>query len=171
MSPSGRSVGVTVGRQPREDLWPVYDSVFGDVADEATWRTRTWEPHRSRAGFRLAVATVADRPVGFSYGYTGERGQWWPDALADLLDERVATQWLGGHFELVELAVLGEYRGSGVGRRLLRSLCDGLPHERWLLQTSADPDDPARRLYADEGWDVIGPGVGSDAVLMGRRRG
>jgi hypothetical protein len=53
----------------------------------------------------------------------------------------------------------------------MRILLGGLPHERLLLMTSADPHDPARRLYASEGWDVLGPGIGDETVIMGRRAG
>ena len=33
--------------------------------------------------------------------------------------------------------------------------------------TTADPEDPARRLYASQGWVVIGPGLQPDQVIMG----
>ena len=36
--------------------------------------------------------------------------------------------------------------------------------------TTADADDPARRLYARAGWEVIGPGLRDGQVVMGRRR-
>jgi hypothetical protein len=53
----------------------------------------------------------------------------------------------------------------------MRTLLEGLPHERLLLMTSSDPSDPARRLYASEGWQVLGPGIGAEQVIMGRRTG
>jgi ribosomal protein S18 acetylase RimI-like enzyme len=81
----------------------------------------------------------------------------------------VAAEWLGGHFELVSIGVVADARGRGLGLALMRELTEGLPHERWLLMTTADADDPARRLYAREGWRVIGPGLGDDQVVMGRR--
>ncbi len=52
----------------------------------------------------------------------------------------------------------------------MRALTDDLPHERWLLMTSADADDPARHLCAGQGWEVIGPGLSDGQVVMGRRR-
>ncbi|WP_277986103.1 hypothetical protein [Nocardioides zhouii] len=36
--------------------------------------------------------------------------------------------------------------------------------------TSADPEDPARRLYRSAGWAVIGPGLSPAQVIMGRTR-
>ena len=158
-----------------EEFWPVYDAVFGDQVDEGTWRSQVWQRHVARAGFRLARAydeglDDEGQLVGFGYGYTGERGQWWTDHAAQVLDPDTARTWLGGHFELVSLGVLSQVRGRGVGAALLRLLTDEVPHERWVLMTTADADDPARHLYAREGWQVIGPGLGDDQVIMGRRR-
>ncbi|WP_191907988.1 GNAT family N-acetyltransferase [Nocardioides cynanchi] len=156
------------------ELWPVYDAVFGDHDDVDAWRRRTWDGHVARAGFRLARAygSVDGKPrlVGFAYGYTGEHGQWWTDRAAEVLDPTVAAIWLGGHFELVSLGVLEPARGRGVGRALLRALTRGLPHSRWTLMATADADDPARHLYASEGWQVVGPGLGGDQVILGRQR-
>ena len=36
--------------------------------------------------------------------------------------------------------------------------------------TSEDAEDPARHLYASEGWQVIGPGLSDGQVTMGRMR-
>lgn len=152
-------------------VWSVYEPVFADVADLDTWRRTVWDRHRARAGFRLARAHDGDRLVGFAYGYTGEHGQWWTDHAADALAPEVAEAWLGGHFELVSIGVVDAARGAGVGRGLMHALLDGLPHDRLLLMTSADASDPARRLYASEGWQVLGPGIGEGTVIMGRRHG
>ena len=150
-------------------VWPVYESVFGDYADYETWRGDVWEKHRARKGFRLARAYDADALVGFVYGYTGEHGQWWTDNARKVLEPDVAEAWLGGHFELVSIGVLDTARRGGIGRSLMHTLLEGLPHERLLLMRSSDPSDPARRLYASEGWQVIGPGTGDGTVTMGRR--
>lgn len=151
-------------------LWPVYDAVFHDHASREAWREAVWDRHRARDGFRLARAYADETLVGFAYGYTGQRGQWWVDRAGEVLDPAVAEAWLGGHFELVSIGVLEAARGAGVGRALLHTLLDGLPHERLLLMTTADPADPARRLYAADGWEVLGPGTGEGSVIMGRRQ-
>ncbi len=114
--------------------------------------------------------------MGFGYGYTGERGQWWTDQAAEVLAPDVAEVWLGGHFELVSIGVLEDERGRGLGLEYLDARGHDrwfdLQNPRWLLMTSADADDPARHLYASEGWQVIGPGPDrSGQVTMGRRRG
>ncbi len=156
-----------------EELWPVYDAVFGDRSDYDDWRSQVWERHATRSGFRLARA-YEGRPdderqlVGFGYGYTGMRGQWWTDQAAQVLDATTAEAWLGGHFELVSIGVRPEARGRGIGAALIRVLTDKIPHPRWVLMTTADAGDPARHLYAKEGWEVIGPGLRDDQVIMGR---
>jgi ribosomal protein S18 acetylase RimI-like enzyme len=152
------------------ELWPVYDAVFGDHPSYDAWRSEVWDRHVGRPGFRLARARRDGELVGFAYGYTGQRGQWWTDHVAQVLAPELATEWLGGHFEVVSVGVLPSARGQGVGRQVLRGLCEGLPHERWLLTTTADEADPARRLYAREGWVVLGPGISPRTVVMGRRR-
>jgi|tagenome__1003787_1003787.scaffolds.fasta_scaffold20562612_2 ribosomal protein S18 acetylase RimI-like enzyme len=150
-------------------LWPVYASAFGDYPDYDTWRKGVWDAHNNRSGFRLARAFDDGDLVGFAYGYQGEPGQWWTDNAGKVLDRQAASTWLGGHFEVVSIGVVPPARGSGVGRGLLRALTEGLPHERLLLMTTSDASDPARRLYSSEGWRVIGPGIGRDTVIMGKR--
>lgn len=161
----------SVGVEDGASVWPVYDSVFGDHSDYETWRGAVWDRHSRRSGFRLARAYDAEALVGFAYGYTGEHGQWWTDNALKVLEPEVAQAWLGGHFELVSIGVVDAARCEGIGRRLMHVLLEGLPHERLLLMTSSDPSDPARRLYASEGWHVLGSGIGDGTVIMGRRTG
>lgn len=151
------------------EVWSVYDTVFGDQPDLATWREAVWDRHAGRDGFRLARARDGGDLVGFAYGYTGRAGQWWTDRVRTTLRADVADAWLDGHFELVSIGVLPSARGRGTGRALMRALLAGLPHDRLLLMTTSDADDQARRLYGAEGWTVIGPGTGDDTVVMGRR--
>lgn len=142
-------------------IWPCYDEVFGDFADYATWRSELFERHASRDGYRLVTATNGGQVVGFAWGYVGQRGQYWSDLAADALSPDVASRWVGGHFEFVELAVLPKHRGQGLGQALHDQLLDGV-NRRCLLSTSDDPDDPAVRLYSRRGWQKLGvlkPGV------------
>lgn len=157
-----------VSDEDSRGIFAVYDAVFGDQPDYDAWRSGVWDRHTARPGFRLARAHDGERLVGFGYGYTGDRGQWWTDQVARILPRGVVEEWLGGHFELVSIGVLADARGAGVGRALLEWLTDGLPHRRWLLMTTADPEDPARHLYARTGWTVIGPGLRDGQVVMGR---
>jgi ribosomal protein S18 acetylase RimI-like enzyme len=167
---TGYDVVTDVGEDDSAAVFAVYDAVFGDQPDYAAWRSGIWDRHVVRDGFRVARAYDDDRAlVGFGYGYTGQPGQWWTDRAATVLGPEVAGAWLGGHFELVSIGVLPESRGSGVGAGLLDALCTGLPHDRWVLMTTADAGDPARHLYARAGWEVLGPGLRDGQVIMGRR--
>lgn len=142
-------------------IWSCYDAVFGDVADYDTWRNDLFERHASRDGHRLATAFEGDRVVGFAWGYVGERGQYWSDRVAEALPPDVADTWVGGHFEVVELAVRADHRGRGLGGELHDRLLEGVGG-RCLLGTSDDPRDPAVRLYRRRGWQALGtlhPGV------------
>jgi ribosomal protein S18 acetylase RimI-like enzyme len=150
-------------------LWPVYDAVFHDRPDIDDWRAAVWDRHSARAGFRLARAYEGGTLIGFAYGYDGQPGQWWTDNVRKVLAPEVAAEWLGGHFELVSIGVVERARGAGVGRELLRGITDGRSSQRCLLMTTADEADPARTLYASDGWRVIGPGIAEDQVTMGKR--
>ena len=127
-----------------EELWPVYESVFEDYSDCERWLHSVWDKHTVRDGFRLARAYDDDLLVGFAYGYTGKRGQWWTDNVSALLEPAAAETWLGGHFELVSMGVLRAARRRGIARGLMRSLLHGLPHDRLLLMTTADPGRPSQ---------------------------
>lgn len=146
-------------------LWSCYDAVFGDVEDERAFREELLGRHAARPGFRLAVAADEDRVIGFAWGHRGERGQYWSDLVAAALPE-VADAWIGGHFELVELAVLPAARRRGLGRTLLDAVLRDV-EVRCLLSTSDDPDDPAVRLYLATGWRPLGT-LAAGTQVMGR---
>lgn len=153
----------TAARHDREVLG-VWNETFGDVDDPDAWHESIWERHRARSGYRLATAHEDGQLVGFSWGYTGERGQFWSDLVLDRLGEKVAD-WVGGHFEFVELAVLPSHRGQGIGARLHDTLLAGLPHQRALLGTADDPSSPAVRLYTSRGWRRLGRQSATDQVM------
>ncbi|TWE11307.1 GNAT family N-acetyltransferase [Rudaeicoccus suwonensis] len=156
-----------VTRDESQEIWPVYDEVFHDTASEDEW-LQFWEKHCSRTGFKVALARSDGDLVAFAYGYTGQPGQWWTDQAMGVLDPQVALEWLGGHFELVSIGVIPGVQGHGIGRRLLETLTTGLTQERWMLMTTADATDPARRLYASDGWIELGPGLSAEKVIMGK---
>jgi ribosomal protein S18 acetylase RimI-like enzyme len=147
------------------DVWV---QAFGPVDDVRGWTGATWNRHRSRADYRLAVAEEGRRVVGFAWGYTGQPGQYWPDLVSTTLGAAV-DGWVGGHFEFVELAVAPGARRRGLGGRLHDALVAGLPHDRGLLGTSADPADPAVALYLGRGWQPLGH-LSSSTQVMGIHR-
>lgn len=102
-----------------DQVWPCYDSVLGDFDDYEVWRSDLFGRHAGREGFRLAVAVGVGTVVGFSWGYVGQRGQYWSDLAYAALPADVADEWIGGHFELVELAVLPSVGGPASVKRFM----------------------------------------------------
>lgn len=155
--------GIAAG-QYGNGVLEVWNKSFGLVEDVAVWRETVWDRHRARADYRLATAHQGEHLVGFSWGYTGQPGQFWSDFILDQLGVAVAD-WVGGHFEFVELAVLPSHRGRGIGGRLHDTLLAGLPHQRALLGTTDDPSTPAVQLYTKRGWRRLGKQSPSDQVM------
>ncbi len=143
-----------------DDLAHVYRAAFcapGSAEPASTverFREQQLPAHTQRAGFRCALADRRGLLTGFAYGYTGEQGQWWTDHVAARVPAPVRQEWLGGHFELVELAVDPTHQRRGLGEDLMTRLLAGLPHARALLTTYRD-DRPATRLYRRLGWRLI----------------
>jgi ribosomal protein S18 acetylase RimI-like enzyme len=139
-----------------------------------TQRAVSARKHVSHDGFACRAAVLDDGTfVGFGYGYTTKPGQWWHDLVHHALRPEAAGQWLHDAFELSELHVLPEYHGIGIGRRLLTSLADGIPHSVMLLSTP-DQDTRAFRLYRDTGFidlarNYLFPGDSRPFAVLGVR--
>lgn len=127
--------------------------------------------HVPRRDFRMVIAREAGAMIGFTYGYTGEPGQWWHDWVVAELGQAAAAQWASRAFEFVELAVRPRAQRAGTGARLHDALLEGLLHRTALLSTW-DADTPARRLYLRRGWVTLcavdRPAAGPPVLLMGR---
>ena len=162
-----------------DDLTEVYRAAFtpkpyGESEEVVLAFANTGLPAQaSRDGFRCATLRVAGRLLGFSYGYTGRAGQWWTDQVAAQLPEPLAREWLGGHLEVVELAVDPAAQGHGYGAALVDLLLDEAEQDRAVLCTwpRGDPARPAPRLYERLGWELLHEGVLPDRDLWGVRIG
>ena len=110
--------------------------------------------HTERGDFRAFGAFDGDRLVGFSEGYSGTPGQWWHDSVAARLAPDQRRRWLEGAFELVELHVLPEYQGRGLGGRLHDLVLEGVPNRTAVLSTRRD-ESRAMALYRNRGWVVL----------------
>lgn len=106
--------------------------------------------HTSRPGFRAVGAFEGERLVGFGYGYTSTRGQWWHEQVRGAMAAD-RTHWLTDCFELSELHVAPPRQGRGIGRSLLETLLAELPERRVLLSTP-EGDSPAWQLYRSLGF-------------------
>lgn len=147
-------------------VWPLYDAVFADWDSRVAWRDQMFLRHAERPEFRLILAESGSEPVGFAWGYVGERGQFWSDWVAREMPA-VAQEWVGGHDELVCIGVLPGARGRGLGQRLLDAYL-AEARERTLLGTETDPESPAVRLYRSRGFTHLGL-LSPDVQVMGRR--
>ena len=138
--------------------------------EEAVTRFRREQlpAHAARPGFRCTTLLLAGTVAGFAYGYTGQRGQWWTDTVAARVPAELAADWLGGHFELVEVAVAPEHQGRGFGAAPVDGVLLGLPHDRALL-TTYDDERPAPRLYRRLGWEKLATGALDGKDLWGLR--
>lgn len=170
------------GTVPRLALLPalteVHRAAFGappaneGEAEVSAFRDQSLPRHAGREDFALAVARedpgVAGDParlVGFAYSCTGRRGQYWSDLVAGALPADVAAVWVGGHTEVVEVAVHPERQRRGTGRRLLETLLGASPNDRALVGTHR-VYSPARGLYLRTGWAVLGDA--GDSTVLGR---
>lgn len=137
-------------------------------------RALTARNHVHIDGFACRAAVLEDDSlVGFGYGYTTARGQWWHDLVRRALTRETAADWLDGAFELSELHMLPGYQGRGIGREVLTRLADTIPHRTMLLSTP-DADTRAFRLYHKLGFvdlrrDYLFPGDSRPFAVLGAR--
>ena len=124
--------------------------------------------HLAREGFGLTAShNDAGDLIGFCYGYIGEHGQYWTDYVAARIHPSLEKAWLGGHFEVAELAVAADERGKGLGRALLTTLLDSQGDDRIALQT-LEKDSAAMPLYESLGFTPFGDF--DNYVVLGRRK-
>lgn len=152
------------------DLRRVYEIVYAEPpyrqgpedADEFEDR---FARQSEQDGFRLVIAVAGGRVVGFCYTIGLPAGRWWRGAQQDPPAELVDADKVA----VVELVLLSPYRGRGLGRALLDEVLAGRP-ERWATLL-AEPDAPARAIYAHWGWEKVGtvqsqPQWGADDALV-----
>ncbi len=160
-----------------DEVLAVYAEAMDYSSDLAATRRGFLYAHTHRPGFR-AVATLSDddRLLGFGYGYTSARGQWWHEQVRAGLSPRAYEDWLTDTFEVVELHVRPEAQGHGIGQRQLVALLDGVPERSVVLSTPEAPNEGSRawRLYRRTGFvDLLRrfrfPGDERPFGVLGRR--
>ena len=149
-------------------LWRVYDEVRGDGDSFDDLAGRGVRPDCARAGFRLSVARCDHEIVGTPTGSSASGGSPGPTGWRRRCPRRSPTTWVGGHFELVDLAVLESHRRHGGGRRLHDVLMDG--ETRRALLSTDDADTPAVLLRRAAGSAGAGSVWGCHARLNGVTR-
>ena len=132
------------------------------------FETDIFPRHLKREGFAMTAArNESGKLVGFCYGYIGEHGQYWTDYVAARIHPSLEKAWLGGHFEIAELAVEQDERGKGLGRALLTRLLDSRGEDRVNLMT-LQRDSAALPLYESLGFTQFGDF--ENYVVLGQRR-
>lgn len=133
--------------------------------------------HAGYPAFRALHArdTSDEQIVGFAYGFHGQGGQWWYDAvwtaLARSAGVRYAANWLADCLEIAEVHVYKTHQRAGIGTRMLTTLTNGRP-ERTAVLSTPDRDTTARRLYRRMGFSELltgynFPGGSPPYVVMG----
>jgi GNAT superfamily N-acetyltransferase len=154
---------------PREFLGEidVLLAIYADAMDaDAALLPGRRELMRRHAGYPAfkalqARAAAHGRPdgscpaLGFSYGFHGEPGQWWYDAVSAALSRAIGptltANWLADCLEVAEVHVCKDQQRRGIGTRMLIALTAGRP-ERTALLSTPDRDSTARRLYRRMGF-------------------
>jgi ribosomal protein S18 acetylase RimI-like enzyme len=161
-----------------------YVAIYADAMDAdpsvLPGRGELMRRHVAYPGFRALEAHEAEGTgrgamVGFAYGFHGQRGQWWYDAvwnaLAGAAGVGCAATWLADCLEIAEVHVYKRHQRAGIGTRMLMTLASGRA-ERTAVLSTPDRDTTARRLYRRLGFSELLTGYyfpgGSPAyILMG----
>jgi ribosomal protein S18 acetylase RimI-like enzyme len=160
--------------QRLDEAMSIYVAAMGYSPSAGHQRALTARNHVHIDGFACRAAVLDDGTlVGFGYGYTTARGQWWHDLVRRALPRDIAAEWLDGAFELSELHMLPSYQGRGIGRQVLTQLADTIPHRTILLSTP-DAETRAFRLYHALGFvdlrrNYLFPGDSRPFAVLGAR--
>jgi ribosomal protein S18 acetylase RimI-like enzyme len=163
--------------QRLDDVVHVYGQAMGYSTDLLVTRRSYMGSHVHRRDFH-AVASLDDsgRLLGFGYGYHSDPGQWWHDQVRGAMRRDARAFWLTSCFEVVELHVLPDAQGQGLGAAQLRALL-GLTDAATTLLSTPEADEAksrAWRLYRRFGFvdvvrNFIFPGDGRPFAILGRR--
>ena len=147
--------------QVEDELRQVYREAFAEPPYSKTDQDveanfRRFRTQLKKPGFRAALARSDNgEPVGMAYGYPLPVTTGWWDTLTRPVPADIRRE--DGHrtFGLFELAVRPGWQRRHTATALHRSLLDGLPQQRVLLNTRPDAA-PARAAYRSWGYRKIG---------------
>jgi GNAT superfamily N-acetyltransferase len=132
--------------------------------------------HALRAHAEVTSPAGSQWPVvGFAYGFRGQHGQWWYDAVQTALARAAtpahAATWLTDCLEIAEVHVHEDHQRGGIGTSMLMTLTSGR-RERTAVLSTPDRETTARRLYRRLGFSdlVTGysfPGGSPPYAVMG----
>lgn len=138
------------------DLAHVYTAMYALPDTAGTRFAALLTDHATRDGFTLCAAL--DDPtgqcVGLAYGFTGLPGQPWRDALAAVMGDDMARDWLTGYFEFAKFGIIPARRRAGIGGQLHEALFRDVPQYRAVLNVRQG-NHAARALYDRRGWVTL----------------
>ncbi|MCB9421855.1 MAG: GNAT family N-acetyltransferase [Ardenticatenaceae bacterium] len=130
--------------------------------------------HVLRDRFRMVTALEdrTDEIVGFAYGFASTSDQFFYQEVAKVTHSDFVMAWFSDYFRLVQIAVLPQVQGRGIGSALHDHLLSGLPQAKGILATIA-AETNAFQLYRQRGWQVLlqeifFPGVNRPYQIMGK---
>ncbi len=159
-----------------DDVMAVYGQAMGYSANLLAARRGHIASHVHRPGFRaIASVDVDGTLLGFGYGYTSARGQWWHDQVRAAMPKPHRGPWLSDCFEVVELHVRPHAQGHGLGAAQLRALLHMTTARTTVLSTPEADEQASRawRLYRRFGFvdivrDLVFPGDARAFAVLGR---
>jgi len=143
-----------------EPICELYDEVFSQPP--FVWTDTGSEHHREgllslkdEPSFGISIATVGGQLIGFAYGFTlPSTTKRWQQFEAPL-PRNFVTEERGQTFSLIDYAVKDEWRGHGIGRRLLDTLFASRPEERVTLTVQPTAAE-TQAIYKHWGWQYLG---------------
>ena len=146
-----------------EMLYEASDAAANGVRDVAALRlhpelARYVEGWGARSDVGVVACDESGRPVGASW-------------LRLLTGEAKGYGYVDEETPEIAIAVLPNYRGRGLGERMLRELLGVAAGRYESVSLSVRAENPARRLYERIGFRAVGGGETGDAVTMTRATG
>ncbi|MFF5085473.1 GNAT family N-acetyltransferase [Actinoplanes sp. NPDC000266] len=135
-----------------QELASIYTEVYAEPPYNSgpLWSAQSFTARTvrqtARDGFSFVAAQQDGELAGFSFGLTFGKGKWWSGTASQPPEGILNAE----KFAVIELVVRKDWRGSGIGRSLLRQLLAGRSEEYAIL--TAVPEAPARKIYSRWGW-------------------
>ena len=150
--------GGTIARNLFEEMTNLYVKVYaeppydsGPLFQKEAFTART-NRQMDYDDFVITWATSEQqgRLIGFSFGFSFDVDRWWAGEASPPPAEILRSK----KFAVIELVVDSQWRGRGIGKKLLSSLLADRAEKFAIL--TADSEAPARQIYAYWGWEQIG---------------